>query len=194
MNATNFESSLPATLPPSLPVAHQKPTTASPDTVTYTTLEGSDGSSSQVSIRETSPDPALKSILKARSAYTAMTRSGKIPSDQKSGSVTFSEGTKEHDGKKITPTPSVKSVPTNTQARPRRTAPPAYVPEEYIADPALEKTVANTGKFFADGLRKASIAITDFIKHPEDFFIPDQPKNKAATAPADKRPSGRTES
>lgn len=195
----------------------KKEKTESPTTIATTFFYPSDNSSSQVSIEQVVTDPVVKGILKKNSAYTAMRNNGKVSTERPSRSISFAENSTSNDGE-VEPTkpPSITIVATNHQSgrrrsssaappaylpatttmisRPRsKSAPPNYLPNEYAPDAALEKAISDTGKFIAGGLSKAASAVADFIKRPEDFFIPEQPKQKqsSTSTPSGKKKSGK---
>ncbi|MBM3857759.1 MAG: hypothetical protein FJ390_07365 [Verrucomicrobia bacterium] len=180
MNFSNIGSALPVTSEPIQSSDEGKPT-ESPSTVASASLYSSDGSSSQVSIKNVPTTPIVKGILKKTSAYTAMRRSGKVPTTKPTRSISFAENSTAADGeKKPTTMAPIKVVAPNhspkstTSSRGSRTAPPAYLPDEYVSDPALEKAVADARKFISGNLRKAASAVANFARRPEDFLFPEQ--------------------
>ncbi len=174
-------------LPTPLNASYKKKETESPTTVATGSFDGGDTTSPAVSIQEVA---ITKSILKKRSAYTAMRRNGKVPTDTPSRSLTFSDKTKKHDGgekpKYLPKTNQQDVVDTNQTSRPRsKSAPPAYIPPEPTSDidAHIEKAFSDAGNFITDGLRKvasaaskAGTAAVEFVKKPEDFFLPDLSK------------------
>lgn len=186
--------------PDPTPSSEEKQKADSPTTITTSSLSVSDDSSSEVSLEQVATDPIVKGILKRRSAYTSMQLSGKVRTANPGRSITFAENSTANNGElKATKSPSIKVVqPKNERGRLRssseaspttkissspvsKSAPPAHLPDEYASDRSLEKGVVDAGRVIADGLSKAASAVAEFMRRPEDFFIPEQPKQKQSS-------------
>jgi len=170
-------SSYDPNLPPS---SEEKQKTESPSKIDSTSIHNLGRSSSQSTVENVPTNPISKGILKKTSAYSF---NEKVPTKRDSRSVSFAENSTDMNSElKSTKPPSIKVATIRKQpGLPRsKSAPPVYLPDEYASDPSLEKAVADAGRFIAAGLSKAVSTVADFIKRPEDFFLPEQPPKKSS--------------
>ncbi len=190
-------------LTPNSPFLQKLPVAAtssneSPTTVTEVgkielegSFQGGNPSSPAIAIKNVPTSQTAKSILKNRSSYNTR---GKIPtesSDLQTRSIRFADTTKSHDGgerpKKITSPikaafTTLRSQPTHASITPPRYTPRQaaqhYLPEEYSKNDDIERMAKKASTIVVEQVKKAATAVTNFVKAPEDFFIPEQPVRK----------------
>lgn len=186
-----------------IPSNLEKTTAHSPETVT-TDLEGffqgSNASSPPNLIKRVETSQTTKSILKNKSAYSSHGKVSAGLTNFKKGSIQFDQQTKTHDGgerhKKISPSNAPNEISQTGRARSSSATPPPYsprkasqkyLPEEYSkGDDDFDRMAKKASDIIVGNLRKVATAVSDFVKAPEDFFIPKQPTEKSQAPKAPK--------
>lgn len=171
----------------------------SPDSITTPVLDDLEGSSSSHSLKQVPTDPTVKGVLKTGNSQAPAADEKSPLTNCPKASVSFETHSTANDGeKKLTKfapitsntqnkkasSSSKTSTRTPTPLRPRSTPPVPYLPDDYLPDPALEKAMNDAGRFIYKKLEEAASTVSDLIRRPEDFFMPDQkPKSNTSSKP-----------